>query len=235
LLGFNGNRKNGTAANGTPSEQRESGNSGTTVSVLPSSQSAFRLRVRALIGPLTRRGRTETVSWRRPGSQALKRASLEELQHELNRCRRYGHSLFVARIPFRGKGDARLRRSQEAASMLSSILRSVDRAWADGPDVFVLLPECDHAMGARALERIRQPLSRLLSDGEQEAISSVVFPDKDCLTSGALIDALVGRAAGRKARGTGQEAEIVDINRRPAPAPDKSRRSALSPELEGRG
>ena len=212
MLGFNGKSKKETAAD-ISRPNRGLAHSETPLSATRSERTA--------------------ISWRRSGRNALQPASLEELERELARCRRYGHSLFVARILCQGEGDARLRRSQEAASLLRSVLRNVDRAWADGPNVFVLLPECDRAMGARALARIRQPLARVLSEGEQNGISSVAFPDKECLTGRALVDELLGRARRRKAHRPRQAAEPFDGNGRPGSSRDQNRPSTLSAEGGG--
>jgi hypothetical protein len=79
------------------------------------------------------------------------------------------------------------------ARTVSSLLRGVDRVWPDGRSLYLLLPECDRAMGEAMLARIREPLTKLLSEEELLAISSVLFPD-DGFTGGALFDALDGRS-----------------------------------------
>ena len=82
---------------------------------------------------------------------------------------------------------------EELARMVSSLLRRVDRVWPDGTSLYLLLPECDRAMGEAMLARIREPLTKLLSEEELLAISSAVFP-ADGLTGGALFDVLDGRS-----------------------------------------
>jgi hypothetical protein len=69
----------------------------------------------------------------------------------------------------------------------------VDRVWPGGTSLYLLLPECDRAMGEAMLARIREPLTKLLSEEDLLAISSVLFPD-DGFTSGALFDALDARS-----------------------------------------
>jgi hypothetical protein len=70
--------------------------------------------------------------------------------------------------------------------VLSSLLRGVDRVWAHGENLYVLLPECDREMAQAMLSRIREPLAELLH-GEEVAVAR--FPE-DGVASGALLAAL---------------------------------------------
>ena len=79
------------------------------------------------------------------------------------------------------------------ARTVSSLLRRVDRVWPGGTSLYLLLPECDRAMGEAMLARIREPLAKVLSEEDLLAISSALFPD-DGFTSGALFDALDARS-----------------------------------------
>jgi hypothetical protein len=116
----------------------------------------------------------------------------EELQVELSRSRRFGHPFVLVRIPCGHDKNGGPDGSEEVARTVSSLLRRVDRVWPGGTSLYLLLPECDRAMGEAMLARIREPLADLLSEEDLLAISSVLFPD-DGFTSGALFDALDAR------------------------------------------
>lgn len=151
--------------------------------------------VRALFRRVTPGGRAETRPRSTAGRRrAIRRSAFEELQNELTRSRRYEHPFFVVRIPCWSTGQERWKRGQELAFDLSSLVRSVDRVWADGSDVYLLLPECGRERGMGMLARISDPLAELLSEAERAGISLAAFPD-DGLTSGALLDALHGHSA----------------------------------------
>jgi hypothetical protein len=117
----------------------------------------------------------------------------EELQRELSRSRRYGHRFVLLRVPCGHHENGGSNRGEEVARTVSSLLRRVDRVWPGGTSLYLLLPECDRAMGEAMLARIREPLTKLLSEDELLAISSALFPD-DGFTSGALFDALDARS-----------------------------------------
>jgi hypothetical protein len=195
-VGFNEEeRRESSAANGRHVIQPRDGSPptasiATTQSARPWSRLPNpRLLIRVPFAPGMRRARADLRQRKRPPRRF---GSFEELERELNRSRRYGHPLFLARISCRGDGAAVPDRTQDTASALGSILRSVDRTWTEGTDVYVLLPECDRAQGLAALARIREPLSQLLSAEEQDSISFAAWPD-DCLTGGALFYALLRR------------------------------------------
>jgi hypothetical protein len=201
-VGFNEEeRRESSAANGRHVIQPNDGSPPTaSISTTRSARSWSRLLIRVPFAPGMRRARADGRQRKRPPRGS---GSFEELERELDRSRRYGHPLFLARISCGGDGAAVPDRAQDTASALSSILRSVDRAWTEGRDVYVLLPECDRAKGLAVLARIRDPLSQLLSAEEQDSISFAVWPD-DCLTGGALFYALNRRdgpfeSAGRRA------------------------------------
>jgi hypothetical protein len=193
-LSFNGTEQNGNgAAPASPAPSTENGaEGGAALALLPSSRQVVRAHLRGLFRPLRRPSRARlhrvdvrrrTVTWSPP----------EELQVELSRSRRFGHPFVLVRIPCGQGGDAGSNGREEVAHTLSSLLRRVDRVWPGGTSLYVLLPECDRAMGEAMLARIREPLAKLLSEEELLAISSVLFPD-DGFTSGALFDALDARS-----------------------------------------
>lgn len=158
----------------------------------PSARNVLRAHILVLFRPLNRANRRET---RRIGSR-LERvvwSSSEELQVELSRSRRYGHSFALVRIPCRYAAEGGWNLRRELASALNSLLRRVDRVWSEGTSVYLLLPECNRTMVEAMLARIREPLSKLLSEEDRAAVSAAVFPD-DGVTSGALFNALNGRS-----------------------------------------
>jgi hypothetical protein len=175
----------------------EQSSSSATITPRPISLTVFRFRLRAVLRRRVRTSRSETLA-RRNGNWAAGLGSFEDLEREISRSRRFGHSFFLARI-------RRLRRGAEAdgwhelaLALLSSLVRTVDRMWSDGKDVYLLLPESDRAMGAAALTRIREPLSQLLSEEELDGITFVVFAPTECPTSRALLSALHRRVSDAK-------------------------------------
>lgn len=188
-MGLNG-RDRGDTANGRPVTWPAGESPPESVSTIRSARARRRLPVRSLLIP----GMRKTWAELHPGKGPRKRFGFfEELERELDRSRRYGHPLFLARISCRSDRRAPSDRTQEAASALSAILRSVDRVWTHGTAVYLLLPEADRAQGLAVLARIREPLSQLLSAREQDSISFAAWPD-DCLTGGALLEVLQRRA-----------------------------------------
>jgi hypothetical protein len=141
-------------------------------------------RLGIFVHPLRRKGR-------RPGSELVSQqwTPAEELQLELDRSRRFGHHFGLICISSRRGIESRWGSFRDLALGVRSLLRRVDRVWIDGTGVYLLLPECDRTMVEAFLERLREPLSRLLVENERSEISSAVFPE-DGLTSGALISAL---------------------------------------------
>jgi hypothetical protein len=201
VLSFNGTEQNGNGAapaGATPSAKN--GAEGAALALLPSSRQVVRARLRVLLRPLRRPSRAplhrvdarrRTVTWSPP----------EELQVELSRSRRYGHPFVLLRIPCGHGEDGGSNGREEVARTVSSLLRRVDRVWPGGTSLYLLLPECDRAMGEAMLARIRKPLTKLLSEEALLAISSVLFPD-DGFTSGALFDALDARSTSLATRPT---------------------------------
>lgn len=158
-----------------------------------SSRYAFGARLRILLRSLRRADRLHHP--RENGARSTARwTSSEELRLELSRSRRFGHGFVLIRIPCRRKADEKWNWRRETATAVSSLLRSVDRVWTEGASVYLLLPECNRTMAEALLARIHEPLSKLLSEEESAAVASAVFPD-DGVTSGALYEALHGRAA----------------------------------------
>ena len=169
----------------------------------PVDRTVFRLRLRAFLRPRVRPGRTETPAWKRDSNWAVGLGSFEDLEREVSRSRRFGHSFCLALVPRPRRGAESERRHEQILALLSSVVRTVDRVWFDGKDVYLLLPESDRAMGTAALARLREPLSQVLSEQELAGIKLAVFSLSECPTSGALLSALHGRVKETKARAPG--------------------------------
>jgi hypothetical protein len=197
-----------------PAKQKSKGaehGAGASITRGPVVRTAFRLRSRVLMRPRVRPGLTETVAWKRDRNWAVGLGSVEDLEREVSRSRRFGHTFLLARIPRRRRGPEADGWHEQTLALLISLIRTVDRAWFDGKDVYLLLPESDRAMGTAALARIREPLSQVLSEEELDGITYAVFAPDECPTSRALLAALHRRVkdAGTRAPGLPEKAGTV--------------------------
>lgn len=178
------------AADGTPSavDQRE-----------------FHLRS-GHFGARVRPGRNRTPVLKQDVNWAASLGSVEDedLEREVSRSRRFGHPFVLARVPLRRTGPEAHRRHEETLVLLSSVVRTFDRVWFDGNDVYLLLPRSDRAGGSAALARLREPLSRVFSEEELDGITFAVFALDECPTKGALLSALHGRVKNTKAEAAGR-------------------------------
>jgi hypothetical protein len=183
---------------GSAKQESNGGEHGDGASITPGpvDRTAFRLRSRVLVRPRVRPGLTETVAWKRDRNWAVGLGSFEDLEREVSRSRRFGHTFLLARIPRRRIGTEADGWHEQTLALLLSLIRTVDRVWFDGMDVYLLLPESDRAMGTAALARIREPLSQVLSEEELDGITFAVFAPDECPTSGALLAALHRRVKG---------------------------------------
>jgi len=194
LLSFNGTDQNGNgAAPAGPAPRAENGTEGASLALLPSSRQVVRAHLRVFLRPLRRPSRAHTLHRVEARRRTVTWSPPEELQVELSRSRRYGHSFVLVRIPCGHDVNGGSNGREDVARTVSSLLRRVDRVWPGGTSLYLLLPECDRAMGEAMLARIREPLTKLLSEDQLLAISSVLFPE-DGFTSGALFDALDARS-----------------------------------------
>lgn len=153
----------------------------------PASRRLVRERLALLIRPIMRSHGERTSRRNRARRRVAAVWSPHELEAELRRSRRYEHTFALVRIP--SDANAVAGSTVEFAQAIGSLVRSVDKVWSDAESVYVLLPEGDRAMSEAMLTRLGHPLAELLSAEEQDAISSVVFP-QDGVTSRALLDAL---------------------------------------------
>jgi hypothetical protein len=198
------NRQTGEAAapgrstGATEHESKMEGTDGVSLTPGAANRTAFRLSFRALLRPRIRTSRSETLASKRTRTRTLALGSFEDLEREISRSRRFGHSFFLARFPSARPGGEADGWHEPTLALLASLIRTVDRVWSDGRDVYLLLPESDRAMGTAALARLREPLSRALSHEELDQVTFVVFAPDECPTSGALVAALHGRVRDTK-------------------------------------
>jgi hypothetical protein len=148
----------------------------------------------ARLAPPVRRGMVDARQRAHPHGLAARPVSFEDFRLELERSRRFGHSFFLARFACGQADEGRFERSDKVACAVRSLVRTVDLVWAEGRNVYVLLPECDREMGEAALGRIRHALAGFSSDEQRIEAGWAVFPE-DGLTGGALLDALCGDRA----------------------------------------
>ena len=126
--------------------------------------------------------------------QVIRLSSWEDLQREVDRSRRYGHSFSVVRLASRtrrwarsnGAGEAHRAEFERKALMVGVLLRKLDRVWADGEDIYLLLPEGGRAMAEAMLDRISEPLTLLVPD----SVASIATFPQDGLSMGGLLAAL---------------------------------------------
>jgi hypothetical protein len=127
---------------------------------------------------------------RRRGPRSARRlvSPWEEFRRELDRSRRHGHSFVIARVPHGESGDEGRGTGADDAVALGSFLRTIDLVWAEGGNVYVMLPESDRTNAWAVFQRIRSENPDLLPE---TGISLAMFPE-DGLTSGALLAAIHG-------------------------------------------
>lgn len=107
----------------------------------------------------------------------------EPLASELSRSRRYGRSLTLVRVHL----PADLRRGGLMAQ-LGTCVRATDRAWVDGDDLFVVMPESTYADAARLTERMRASVGAAFAG---LSVRVAAFPD-DALSGAALMELVIG-------------------------------------------
>lgn len=95
-----------------------------------------------------------------------------DLQPEIERARRYGHEFTLVRLPLGDRRDL---------SEVGPHLRSTDRAWIDGRDLYVFVPELEGA----AVERFIRRLADGVAIPQPDEVATATFPT-DGLTLPAL-------------------------------------------------
>jgi hypothetical protein len=110
-----------------------------------------------------------------------------EFHRELARSRRFERSFAIVRLSASGgHGDEALATVRDH---VAGAARRTDRAWIDGNDVLVLLPETDSTTAAGFVARVAGGLTETLLTP-----TIATFP-QDGITSGALISVAYGGAA----------------------------------------
>lgn len=176
-------------------------------------RTVFRLRPRALLRRRARPSSAETPQRTRVGPGAVTLGSFEDLERELRRSRRFGRPFVLARVHRSRLGSEAEAWREQTLAILSSLVRTVDRVWSHGGDVYVLLPESDRAAGTAALARIRGPVSRVLSDEEVDGIRFAVFAPDECPTRQALLAALHQRVKDVKTQTSGRpESHVAPVD-----------------------
>ncbi len=104
------------------------------------------------------------------------------LARELSRSRRYGRSLVLLRVHV----AASRQNMSNLMTQLGGCVRATDRAWIDGPDMFVVMPESTHADATRLTERMRSAAGQAFAD---VTVRAAAFPD-DALSGPALKEAV---------------------------------------------
>jgi hypothetical protein len=154
------------------------------------------------------------------GHQAQRRdpllhAGLDAFRRELDRARRHGRPFALLKLKRIAEVGASSTTGSDdpdglSLALVGTPLRVTDRAWRDGSDVIVLLPEAGRATAAELAAR----LERLAPGRFGSAIGIAVFPT-DGLTSGALLGALDRDARGESVphaigRSVGAPSESAD-------------------------
>lgn len=117
-----------------------------------------------------------------PSTSSGREGSVDALQHELERARRFERPFSVIRFAVDDGAGPSV--AEDDARRLFESLRSVDVAWIDGDGVLVLLPEVGRAEGEACLKRLRQVAPSMTRTGVL-----AVFPE-DGLTRAALLATL---------------------------------------------
>lgn len=117
-----------------------------------------------------------------PGASSGSEGSVDALQHELERARRFERPFSLIRFAI-DDGAGRPVAEDDARPLFES-LRSIDVAWIDDDGVLVLLPEVGRAEGEACLKRLRQVAPPMARTGVL-----AVFPE-DGLTQTALLATL---------------------------------------------
>jgi hypothetical protein len=176
------------------------------------------VRLRGFLGRRVHLSRARTLGRRHDASGTATLGAFDDLERELSRSRRFGRPFVLARVPRPSAADEADAWLDRLLTLLNSEVRSVDTVWSDGHDVYLLLPESDRSGGAAALARIREPVSRVLTDEEVDGIRFAVFAPDECPTRQALLSALEQRVKDVAAK--------TPEHRQSAMAPARSREEA---------
>jgi hypothetical protein len=197
MLSFNGNHRHEEtpSVRSTSDGDRESGPVDIRERSRRKARFGPRVRMRISLRPGTKWLRVPRRTRARP--RPLAWTASDELELELSRSRRFGHSFVLVRIPSAGVANGGPASGEDIAAAISALVRRVDKVWPEGAEVYVLLPECERGMAAAMLARIRSQLPDLLAEDVGLAISWAAFPE-DGFTKRALLGAIERRSHPRR-------------------------------------
>jgi len=108
-----------------------------------------------------------------------------EFYREFDRSRRYERPLTLGRYsvaaPLAGTG-------RDIVTEVEQHLRTIDRAWLDGHDLYIMLPETDRGSAMHVLERVRVAAPELIRDDPSVAS----FPEDGITAASILREATQG-------------------------------------------
>ena len=115
----------------------------------------------------------------RRSARAEHRDPWDALRLEIDRSRRYRHSVTLVRVVPRVARDARRRHGARdpLAAVVAAVracLRGGDSVWREGDAIFLVLPETERGSADALLARIRGCAPALLADAEMRAAA---FPE----------------------------------------------------------
>jgi hypothetical protein len=110
---------------------------------------------------------------------------LDEVRREIDRARRQERPPSVARLALRASTTPTSIVQQLAGYGSRALIRSSDRVWRQGRDIYLLLPDTARDSAGRMLRRI----VGLTDAVDMEASRIVAFPD-DAITTGAVFELL---------------------------------------------
>lgn len=116
---------------------------------------------------------------------ATERSVAEEVAREIDRARRSGRPLTLARYPLLGSAPTDVRLSDKHVELIQKTMRTADRVWLERHDLYLLMPESDRNSALTGLVRLRTRLPAL--GGIEPCIA--VFPE-DGVTMRSLAIAL---------------------------------------------
>jgi hypothetical protein len=202
------------AAESTPETGRQDRSETVSIAPRPERHTVFRRPRLAFLGQRLRAVRKGGPQRRYVSAGTATLGSFEDLERELSRSRRFGRPFVLARVQRSRASNAAEGWREQTLALLTSLIRSVDRVWSSGDDVYLLLPESDRAAGAAALARMRGPVSRVLTDEEVDGIIFAVFAPDECPTRQALLSALHQRVRGATAKTSDRESAVVTADDR---------------------
>jgi hypothetical protein len=116
---------------------------------------------------------------------AIEASVADEVAREMDRARRHGTPLTIARFALGSTTKRGDRISRLKLEDVQRAIRTLDRAWLDNHDLYILMAESDRRQAQPVLERLARAIPSL--DGVEPMAAS--FPD-DAVTIGGLAQSL---------------------------------------------